>query len=150
MYTIEEAFSTTHISTFNRKRSTWADKVLTVKHIIDKYWYSTVLQYTGKGWLHRNILVVYYYNFICQDLSQLKYHLWVAVPVTSTLFNRLCSLHHSILSGETINKRYNLGYVLFVWFKNNSAYDLILTDKVRSLALCERSRSKPCLSQFTI
>lgn len=43
MYTIDEAFSTTHISTFNRKRSTWADKVLTVKHIIDKYWYSTVL-----------------------------------------------------------------------------------------------------------
>lgn len=43
MYTIEEAFSTTHISTFNRKRSTWADKVLTVKHIIDKYWYSSVL-----------------------------------------------------------------------------------------------------------
>lgn len=71
------------------------------------------------------------------------------VPVTPTLFNRLCSLHHSILSGETINKRDNLGYVLFVWFKNNSAYDLILThvtDKVRSLALCERSRSKPCLS----
>lgn len=64
MYIIEEVFSIIYISIFNRKRSIWVDKVLIVKYIIDKYWYSIVLQYIGKGWLYRNIFVVYYYNFI--------------------------------------------------------------------------------------
>lgn len=64
MYIIEEVFSNIYISIFNRKRSIWVDKVLIVKYIIDKYWYSIVLQYIGKGWLYRNIFVVYYYNFI--------------------------------------------------------------------------------------
>lgn len=64
MYIIEEVFSIIYISIFNRKRSIWVDKVLIVKYIIDKYWYNIVLQYIGKGWLYRNIFVVYYYNVI--------------------------------------------------------------------------------------
>lgn len=43
MYIIEEVFSIIYISIFNRKRSILVDKVLIVKYIIDKYWYSIVL-----------------------------------------------------------------------------------------------------------